>query len=123
MAYTREQLLKDNREAFAAHGYRPQCPDYRAITMANHRRYFAQLVRPGHKTAVLLWISLEKLQKAEDPINLSDWPCRDFWDNMSGGILYRDELEAIGHGSGLSQSDRVCIYKEAARQLVEEANS
>lgn len=100
---------------------------------ANHRQYYAQFVDDEIKNEVKRYIGIERIKASTDE-HLNDIPMKN-WDNMAG-FYFNHNGEMIGKpnsikkslsdkfkatGEGLSAGTMVCIYKEAARQLIEKA--
>lgn len=95
-----------------------------------HREYWAQFVTPSMKAMVKSNIGLERLQRSRneyfsDVTTLKDWDwMKDATFRMLNMVKWREIQypEYAGLTSvGWSLSDNVCLLKEAARQLVEEA--
>lgn len=106
--------------------------------LASHREFFSQFVNVGVKAKVLECIGAEALLKSTDE-HLNDIPMKK-WDSMAGfrwSIIGGQEVAVIkpqtsrdiepidagllrDTGEGVSCAGLVCIYKEAARQLIEE---
>ena len=100
-----------------------------------HRRYYGQFVDDEVKRVVLLCIGIERLKESADS-HFNDIPIRN-WDRMvllpylmrgddgktfsPGGYMSKAMTLAEGSAVSASLAECVCIYKEAARQLVEEA--
>ncbi len=85
-----------------------------------HREYYAQFVTPDIKQIVKQRIGLDAIQRSADP-NLNDIPLGK-WDVATGfpnRVLGHRQLKEAGDNCTLSSG--VCILKEAARQLAEEA--
>ena len=96
----------------------------------SHREYYAQFVNEQVKNLVIRFIGKERLLKSKDE-HLNDIPLKD-WD-LLGGFVFRGSemvmkpttIEPIDYklikeaGDGVSSATLVCIYKEAARQLIE----
>ncbi len=95
---------------------------------ATHRQYYGQFVTPAIKAVISRWVGIPALMASKDE-HLNDIPLSQ-WDGMSGS---NKDLLAISnelYGGGFSDSDGkriyslvcgVCILKEAARQMIEEA--
>ena len=98
-----------------------------------HRKYFAQFVNDSVKHHLLLNISRKELLSSKDPY-LNDIAMKR-WDALggftfnykSGKMITRPiNIEPISlrllkeAGEGVSASSLVCIYKEAAKQIIEE---
>ena len=106
--------------------------------LASHREFFSQFVNAGVKAKVLECIGSEALLKSTDE-HLNDIPMKK-WDSMAGFVWAirggqqvaivkpqtSQDVEPIDAGllrdtgEGVSYAGLVCIYKEAARQLIEE---
>lgn len=97
-----------------------------------HRKYHGQFVNEEIKRTVLLVIGREAILNSED-YHFNDIPLRK-WDAMSGYRAYpthafkppQEVVNSMCRALGkktvvVSPSDCVCIYKEAARQIKEEA--
>ncbi len=81
-----------------------------------HRQYYSQFVSTGVKTDVLQRIGLNRLLKSSDP-HFNDIPLME-WDRISTCTTSIDRaLREAGDYPTLG--GLVCIYKEAARQIVE----
>jgi hypothetical protein len=98
-----------------------------------HRKYYGQFVNDQVKTEVLRFIGKTALLKSKDEY-LNDIPLKK-WDALGGfafspttGVMlmkptYIDpvDIKLIREAAeGVSSSTLVCIYKEAARQIIEE---
>jgi hypothetical protein len=88
----------------------------------DHRAYFAQFVNENVKHAILDAIGLDRLRASRDP-HLNDIPLRE-WDDLAGGMCPTSSGLVNARllretGEGLSLAGLVCIYKEAAKQLIE----
>lgn len=81
----------------------------------NHRFYYSQFVTPEIKGVVKCTIGLKKLLKSTDP-HLNDIPIK-LWDNM---YLPNVNAKMKELGDYLTLAGKVCILKEAARQIIEE---
>lgn len=113
--------------------------DYMKDSSNLHRKYWAQFVNDNVKRYLLSSISKEELLKSTDPhlndIKLARWDALGgfAFSNTTGAILRKPQttadIEPIEYkllkeaGEGLSSSAIVCIYKEAARQIIEEAKN
>jgi hypothetical protein len=102
-----------------------------------HRQYFGQFVNDKVKEHLLNNISKEELLKSKDK-HLNDIAL-DRWDALGGfkfskttgailmkpqsnlDILPLDYKLIVEAGDGISSSLVVCVYKEAARQIIEES--
>ena len=81
------------------------------------RQYYAQFVTPGCKVKVKLSIGMARLLASTDP-HLNDIPLSE-WDRLAPGTMSSSALKAAGDYASLG--GQVCTLKEAARQLIEEA--
>lgn len=105
--------------------------------MDNHRKYYAQFVNQAVKNKVIQTIGLAKLLASKDE-HLNDIPLH-IWDKM-GGFVFRviggeqraviqprsvEDILPVDYqllkeaNEGISSATMVCIYKEAARQIIE----
>lgn len=98
------------------------------LASSNHRAYYAQFVTPAVRLVVERRIGLAALVASKDP-HMNDIPLAK-WDAMAGAIHRACNTKALGEAEGFepgkhgwSLSTSVCIAKEAARQLKEEAPS
>lgn len=83
----------------------------------SHREYYAQFVTDEERARVARHFGKAKLLASTDP-HLNDIPLR-HWDALSPGPkAVSEKLLAAGDYSTLA--GWVCIYKEAARQIIEE---
>ena len=84
-----------------------------------HSDYYAQFATDSHKYYVLREIGMSRLKAATSPnfneIPLVEWDFISFSSSTFSSDLI-DKLKACG--DYLTKSGRVCILKEAARQLV-----
>ena len=80
-----------------------------------YREYYAQFVTEAEKAAVIKWIGLELILDSQDPhfnnIDLVKW------DTLPDSYVMAKKLRECG--DYLTLSGKVCIYKEAARQIKE----
>lgn len=100
----------------------------------SHREYYSQFVNDDVKSHVIKHIGLSKLLSSKDK-HLNDIPLRE-WDSL-GGFAFRrndiilrprsiDDIKPIDYellkeaGEGLSPATSTCIYKEAAKEIIEE---
>lgn len=81
----------------------------------SHRDYYGQFVTEQVKSRVLRVIGKESIQASTDE-HLNDIPLR-LWDAL-GPVGNSAQWEAT-EGDWPSMAGRVCIYKEAAKQLLE----
>lgn len=88
--------------------------------MEAHRRYYAQLVKPYLLKAVEAAFG-DRLLRSTNP-HFSDTVPLAEWDHLTNifysAFEYRRILQELGDSDTLST--RVCVLKEAARQLVEQ---
>ena len=100
----------------------------------SHREYYGQFVDDKIKEQVLSFIGLNRLLKSTDE-HLNDISCSQFWDKLAGfefrgstmikkpsyidPALISKLKEA---GDGVSCAGMVCIYKEAAKQIIDHIN-
>jgi hypothetical protein len=85
----------------------------------SHRDYYGQFVHDGIKRRVLQCIGKERLEASTDE-HLNDIPLK-LWDTL-GAVGDKRQWDAT-EGDWPSMAGRVCIYKEAARQIKEEWTS
>jgi hypothetical protein len=110
---THEQYMKRNDSGFGS-----------------HRAYYSQFVNEQVKNEVLRFIGKEALLTSTDE-HLNDIPLRK-WDALGGFAFKGSEMirrptsiEPVDinllreAGEGVSAATMVCIYKEAARQIIE----
>lgn len=86
---------------------------------AAHRKYYGQFVTPAIKALVLIRIGKDRIVASQDP-HFNDIPLNE-WDNLA--VLHQSSL-AIPEENGKrywSLGGGVCILKEAASQIREEA--
>lgn len=105
-----------------------------------HRKYYGQFVNDEVKRLVLRYFPLETLQQsfAKDKHFNTKLTPLERWDSMGGFAFSRTtgemlrrptSTEPIEHrllkeaGEGFSSSTAVCVYKEAARQILEGVKS
>lgn len=81
-----------------------------------HREYYSQFVTDGYKNAIKSFIGLENLMQSKDK-NLNDIPLNK-WDNapLTTGV----NQKMLELGDYLTLAGKVCIAKEAARQIISE---
>ena len=105
--------------------------DYMKDSSNMHRKYYGQFVNENVKRTLLFTISKAELLSSKDE-HLNDISMRK-WDAL-GGFAFRGsemimkptsiepvDIKLIREaGEGVSASTMVCIYKEAARQIIEE---
>lgn len=100
-------------------------------TSSKHRAYYAQFVNEDVKARVAAVIGLTTLLYSTDE-HLNDIPLKK-WDAMGGFVFKGGEMIQQPYsiepiklsllkeaGEGVSSAILVCIYKEAARQMIEE---
>lgn len=84
----------------------------------SHRQFYAQFVTPEIRAFVLARFPLRRLCQTADQENLNSIPLSS-WDSMAHSLREVDEaLRAAGDYPTLC--GKVCILKEAAKQLIEE---
>lgn len=81
----------------------------------SHREYYSQFVNDHDKDSVIRLIGLKRLLNISDP-HLNDIPLR-MWDSLPSLKRHSDQLKECGEW--LSPANKVCIYKEAAKQIIE----
>lgn len=113
--YTRKQYFEDLdklREEFPGHLLSQK---HREKAEKLHQKYYGQLVTEGIKRVVKTAIGMERLLASTDP-HLNDIPLKK-WDD-----LYLPNIPSMKPlGDYLTLAGKVCIAKEATRQLIEEA--
>lgn len=113
--YTRKQYFEDLaklREEYPGHLL---SQEHREKAEKLYQKYYGQLVTESTKRAVKAAIGMERLLASTDP-HLNDIPLKR-WDD-----LYLPSIPSMKPlGDYLTPAGRVCIAKEAARQLIEEA--
>jgi hypothetical protein len=84
-----------------------------------HREYHGQFVTPRIKSYVLRKFGIDRLTQSTDP-HLNDIPLRE-WGilNFRADLFKKADLKAAGEHYSIAFE--VCVLKEAARQLIEEA--
>lgn len=82
----------------------------------SHREYYAQFVTEPVKARVRMCIGWERLKNSTDE-HLNDIPLRE-WDRLGPVYCGRDFWKSLGDTP--SAAGLCCIYKEAARQIIEE---
>lgn len=95
-----------------------------------HRPYFAQFVDKTIKSEVLQFIGKDRLLKSKDK-HLNDIPLH-LWDSLTGFVFRGSQMVQQPHSirkelldklktanEGVSCAGLVCIYKEAAKQIIE----
>lgn len=85
----------------------------------NHREYYSQFVDIHVKMNVLKSVSMDKLLRSTDP-HFNDIGLQ-VWDEMGRKFPHEMIQKLKSCGDFLTAAGLVCIHKEAARQLVEEA--
>jgi hypothetical protein len=84
-----------------------------------HREYYAQFVTNATRSAVLERIGIDRLLSNAEDLNRIPLST---WDGLM--IFYRLTTEKLRlAGDFQSMAGKVCIAKEAARQLIEEAKA
>jgi len=83
--------------------------------LCSHRQYYAQFVTESIKGLVKRYIGIDKLLKSKDK-HLNDIPLN-LWDNLP---IFGVSEKLKARGDYLTLSNKVCIYKEAAKQLIED---
>jgi hypothetical protein len=100
--------------------------------IVTHREYYGQFVNEHVKRTLLMYIPKEDILASTDK-HLNDIPLIK-WDRLSGYSRWPREgfnlhgqpasmvrqLSMANAGGGVSASDLVCVYKEAAKQVQEE---
>jgi hypothetical protein len=86
----------------------------------SHRRYFAQFVNKSVKLYVISRIGLKTILESKDE-HFNDI-CLKQWDNLTYFLPNIQEIRFKTVGDFNSLSNGVCILKEAAKQIKEEAN-
>lgn len=81
-----------------------------------HSEYYGQFVDEGIKQEVLRKIGKTRLEKSKD-LHLNDIPLR-LWDTFPLHARTNQLLKQAGTYGTLS--DVVCIYKQAAKQIIKE---
>jgi len=82
-----------------------------------HREYYAQFVTEAHIQNVAKFVGHDRLLNSQDE-HLNDIPLY-VWDRLAMfQVGYMRKWTAAGNKS-ISQSDLVCISKEAAKQYIE----
>lgn len=81
-----------------------------------YRDYYGQFVTPEAKAIVRALISVERLIASTDR-HLNDIPLQK-WDRLPTPRFLGDKMKRCG--DYLTQAGKVCILKEAARQIVED---
>lgn len=110
--FTRREYLDAGRDI---HG-----PAFQEALKAAHRRYYRQLVTPGVMARVLATFDLRTLCEAfAQDCSFNTGATRlTSWDQMPVNPAMAATFRELGDFPTLGGS--VCVYKEAARQLVEE---
>lgn len=81
----------------------------------SHREYYAQFVTSRIKAIVTQQITLEKLLASTDE-HLNDIPMS-LWDRLPSQEIPVHKMRQCG--DYLTSSGEVCIFKEAAQQIIE----
>jgi hypothetical protein len=84
----------------------------------SHREYYAQFVTEGTRRSVLRSIGKDALLESTDE-SLNDIPLKR-WDNLLGIITGEVDTKMRAGKDWPSAAGKVCIAKEAARQIIEE---
>ena len=96
----------------------------RADVAAAHREYYAQYVNAWVIRCVQTWIGTKRIIESTDP-HFNDIPQAD-WDSLDSRIRpYGTRVSKRLHNAdlgGWSLADTVCVAKEAAQQVRENAN-
>jgi len=82
----------------------------------SHREYYGQFVTESYKSQIKSYIGLKKLLASEDK-NLNDIPLM-YWDNAPLTTGVNQKMKDLG--DYLTLAGKVCIAKEAAKQIIEE---
>jgi hypothetical protein len=83
----------------------------------NHREYYAQFVNESIKSMVKNNFGIERLRNSFTKDEYFNNIPLQSWDNLTYSVNCRKELESLGDFPTLA--GKVCILKEAARQLIE----
>lgn len=83
----------------------------------NHNDYYAQFVTPQMLDSIASYIGSDKLLSSTDP-HLNDIPLKQ-WDFLPWEQSAFDKVREANGTGGVSLSDKVCIWKNAARQFIE----
>lgn len=86
---------------------------------ATHEAYYGQFINETVKLRLLQGIGRDRILNSLD-VHFNDIPTRD-WDLLPACASMAVEMKSTG--TFLSQVDKTCIYKEAARQLRAEAST
>ena len=113
--YTRKQYFEDLAKLHEGFQGRLLSPELREKGSEFHRKYYGQLVSQSTKDAVRRAIGMERLLESSDP-HLNDIPLKE-WVDLSLPLATRMK----NLGDYLTLGGKVCIAKEAANQLIEEA--
>lgn len=81
-----------------------------------HREYYGQFVNDTIKARLLNYISKNQLLESKDP-HFNDIPLW-MWDRIDNNYLGLTQAMRIA-GDYITKAGFVCIFKEAARQIVE----
>jgi len=84
----------------------------------NHREYYAQFVTENMKHRILINLGSPRLKALKNSSHLNEIPLKT-WDTMYLPPLAVSMKDA---GDSLTMSGKVCILKEAAKQVIEELN-
>jgi hypothetical protein len=85
----------------------------------SHREYYGQFVNDTIKARLLQYVSKKQLLESKDPHfnDIDLW----LWDRIDSSNLGLTQALRIS-GDYITKAGRVCIFKEAARQIVEAEN-
>ena len=83
-----------------------------------HREYNAQFVTDGIKSVVKSRFGLKRLKETSDQKNLNSIPLKEWDDTPIFGV----SAKLREAGDYLTAAGKVCILKEAARQLIEQGD-
>ena len=83
-----------------------------------HRKYYAQFVTKGMKESIKQRIGIKRLLESCDE-HLNDIPLV-IWDSLGSGYKKEVSNRLKEHGDFYSLAGSLCIFKEAAKQLIEE---
>ena len=86
---------------------------------ATHREYYAQFVTDTTKAQVVNHFGVEKLVRHSDDPHLNGIPLH-FWDMLYTMPETVAQMRRVGEA--YAPSTCVCIFKEAARQIIDQAN-
>ena len=115
MSYTRKQYFEDLAKLREEYPGPLRSQEHREKAEKFHQKYFGQLVTESTKHIVKTTFGMERLLASTDP-NINDIPLQQWYDLHLPNIPNMKPL-----GDYLTLAGKVCIAKEAARQLIEEA--